>query len=101
MQSYTASGPVSLFSGGQPTSSTPAGLAIVPQVQFTVRVNPIPPGTVKIGQAVDGVGVGGTRVGVVGVYNTANYTDIVLESLTGGTSPPRTLSTIPPPGLRD
>ena len=27
-----------------------------------------------------------TRVGVVGVYNTATYTDIVLDSLTGGTT---------------
>jgi fibronectin-binding autotransporter adhesin len=87
VQSYTASGPVSLFSGGQPTSSTPAGLAILPQVEFTVRVNPIPVGTVKIGQAADGVGTANpTRVGVVGVYNTPTYTDIILESNTGGTT---------------
>ena len=29
-----------------------------------------------------------TRVGVIGVYNTATYTDIVLESNTANTSPP-------------
>ena len=56
VQSYTASGPVSLFSGGQPTSNTPNNQAILSQVQFTVRLNPIPAGTVKIGQAADGVG---------------------------------------------
>ena len=87
VQSYAASGPVSLYSGGQPTSPTSDGLPIVPQVKYTVRVNPIPAGTVKIGQAADGIGTANpTRVGIIGVYNTADYTDIVLDSLTGGTT---------------
>ena len=87
VQSYTASGPVSLFSGGQPTSSTPPGVAILSQVEFTVRVNPIPAGD---GQNRPSCrwrrSSVAARVGVVGVYNTPTYTDIVLESNTGGTT---------------
>ena len=67
---------------------TPPGGSILSQVTFTIRVNPIPAGTVKIGQVVDAVGVSGGRLGIVGIYNTPDYTDIVVDSNTGSINPP-------------